>query len=713
MNYKKLLISGLTWLLSLIALANSEIDSLEVQLNRLSDDRSKVEFCFDQFKKLQRNKPEVAIHFLKIGDDISHNLNDAYFDQMVISLYGQYYSRIGKKDSAEFYYLQMVDLINSNLLQVEKGPVCTNIGNHYRKKSMYDSAFKYGKLALSWYHNQNDLAGTAKAHNNIGIVFRKITGLDSALYHYKKCVDIIDQIESPTFATRSSQAITLMNIGIVYTQLGLYDKALEFFLKSVRVKEEIKDYNGLARSYINLGVLYSSMNDEATCREYNFKAMQMAIEMQLFEGLGQVYNNIGNSFARQGQFDSALFYHEKALENRKTYGNKRHIALSKNNVGNVYRDLGQYDKAIEYHREALSTREALQDQYGIATSNQNLGLVYKYQGMMSEALPYLLRADSIAEKARILNELEEIKLALSEIYAAVGQFESAYHFRAQAAIIRDSINNQEINRKIYEIEKKHSVQKAEEYIAEQGEQIQAQKYLLFGGVLIIVLLGVAVYFAISRARNKSQMLRVVNEKNTKIETLMRELHHRVKNNLQVISSLLGLQSMKLSDPIAKEAIEEGKNRVKAMSMIHQRLYKDRDIAEIDFDDYATDLIQELKNTYQPTGSVRLDLNIPKVNFDVDTTLPLGLVLNELITNSFKYAFHDIEKPIIKVELLNQDQKYKLIISDNGPGITNKIDFNQVQSFGLKLVNILVNQLKGSIQTSSHNGLSYEIEFRVG
>ncbi len=170
--------------------------------------------------------------------------------------------------------------------------------------------------------------------------------------------------------------------------------------------------------------------------------------------------------------------------------------------------------------------------------------------------------------------------------------------------------------------------------------------------------------------------------------------------------------MKMEDSVAKQAIEEGKSRVKAMSMIHQRLYQEDGVSEINFEEYANALIHELKKSYQNSREVKLELNIPKIVFNVDTTLPLGLIINEVITNSFKYAFKGMEEPALKVALMNKGNTYQLLIADNGPGLKKLINLEDASSFGLKLVNILTHQLKGSVRSFNDNGLNYIIEFNV-
>ena len=220
-------------------------------------------------------------------------------------------------------------------------------------------------------------------------------------------------------------------------------------------------------------------------------------------------------------------------------------------------------------------------------------------------------------------------------------------------------------------------------------------------VLILLVLGVVLF-----------LFRKIRLKNQQIETLMRELHHRVKNNLQVISSLLGLQSSKLQDASAQKAVEEGKERIRAMSLIHQKLYQQSDVSNVNLKEYLEALVAEITESYGFTNRADLQMHIAEVPMDVDTTMPLGLIVNELVSNAFKYAYGDIETPLLKLEVVEKaNRQYQLLIKDNGKGLPMHFDFDKATSFGLKLVKLLVRQLGAKLEIDHNEGLEYKIEFR--
>ncbi|MFC1717112.1 histidine kinase dimerization/phosphoacceptor domain -containing protein [Candidatus Poribacteria bacterium] len=205
------------------------------------------------------------------------------------------------------------------------------------------------------------------------------------------------------------------------------------------------------------------------------------------------------------------------------------------------------------------------------------------------------------------------------------------------------------------------------------------------------------------------------------EVLLKEIHHRVKNNLQVISSLLNLQSGYINDEAALQMFKESQNRVRSMALIHEKLYQSEDLARIDFAEYIQDLANYLLRMYGTgTYRVRLRVNIEDVSLDIDTAIPCGLIVNELVSNSLKYAFpmEDIaldeqreSEAEIRVDVRSDNSSnLMLIVSDNGVGFPENLDFRETESLGLQLVNTLTEQLEGSIELDRTSGTTFKITF---
>ncbi|MCQ6963814.1 PAS domain S-box protein [Methanolobus chelungpuianus] len=192
----------------------------------------------------------------------------------------------------------------------------------------------------------------------------------------------------------------------------------------------------------------------------------------------------------------------------------------------------------------------------------------------------------------------------------------------------------------------------------------------------------------------------------------KEIHHRVKNNLQVISSLLYLASENFRDPAVIEAFMDSRNRVRSMALIHEELYQSKDIANIDFADYTKNLLEYLSKSYRiDDKDIDLLSNIENVYLGVDTAVPLGMIINELVSNSMKHAFKSGAHGMISVNLSTQDSTLVLQVKDNGVGLPPEIDFRNTESLGLQLVTTLVDQIDGTIELDVNEGTEFIIRFK--
>jgi len=213
-----------------------------------------------------------------------------------------------------------------------------------------------------------------------------------------------------------------------------------------------------------------------------------------------------------------------------------------------------------------------------------------------------------------------------------------------------------------------------------------------------------------RKKTEKQIEASLHEK----ETLLKEIHHRVKNNMQIVSSLLDHQIQFIKDKNVIEIFAESQNRIASMALVHEKLYQSKDLAKIDFSDYISDLTANLFQSYQEnSGKIRLNMNIENIQLDIDFAIPCGLIINELVTNSLKYAFPADRVGEIKIVFRRTiENTLELVISDNGIGIPPDLDFRKTGSMGLHLVTILAeNQLHGKINLNRNEGTEFIIEFK--
>ena len=208
---------------------------------------------------------------------------------------------------------------------------------------------------------------------------------------------------------------------------------------------------------------------------------------------------------------------------------------------------------------------------------------------------------------------------------------------------------------------------------------------------------------------QEQLRTAVNEK----DTLLREFHHRIKNNLQVISGLLNIQSLHMSDVPAREALRESQDRIRAIAIMHESIYRSPDLISINMDEYIRTLMEKLFEAYKvDPESITLEMDLDGVNLPVATAVPCGLIINEIATNSLKYAFPDGRRGRMALSFHQQDgDEYKMTISDDGIGFPEETEPGSTGSLGLKLVLAMAEQLSARVDMTTTGGASFIFVFQ--
>ena len=251
---------------------------------------------------------------------------------------------------------------------------------------------------------------------------------------------------------------------------------------------------------------------------------------------------------------------------------------------------------------------------------------------------------------------------------------------------------------------------ADEGVAVRAVRDGAQDYLVKGEVDGPLLVR-ALRYAIERKRAEEQIQVSLKEK----EVLLKEIHHRVKNNLQVVSSLMSLQARSLKGQQGRTMFRDSEDRIKSMALVHEQLYQSKDLAKIDFAEYIQNLTAHLFRSYGVnSGVITLQIDVKDVSLDADTAIPAGLIITELVSNALKYAFPPGQEGDIRIDCRAEtDGKVALMVRDNGVGFPKEVDFRKTESLGLQLVSTLTNQLKGTIELDGSAGTAFTMMFAGG
>jgi two-component sensor histidine kinase/tetratricopeptide (TPR) repeat protein len=505
---------------------------------------------------------------------------------------------------------------------------------------------------------------------------------------------------------------------------GEYTRAIETSLDVIRQYDSLDMREHAVRMRNILADMYKELGDEKGIRSYLDKGLELsrtarqdATRYSFDEGVvislnqeGVILRDISKRFKRPDLMDSALFLYQQALAiiNRSGKG-MDNLGKLYNNISQVYNEHRKdYAQALEFLNKAVLFNTARNNQNSLSYNYGNISDVYLQLGQEPLALEYARRmltaTQSFGAPHRIINALNQ----LARVHRKTGRYDSALHYRDWSVGIADSLNNAEKSAQIAEMQTRYETGIKDGIIEKLGElnRVREQRFwMLAAGALILT----AMLFLVWRQMRRSQRQRkTIAEQADRLQWMMKELHHRVKNNLQIVSSLLNLQLYRMKDADSAAALRESQLRVQAMSLMHQRLYQVEDVSMVNFRLYLTDLAETLMRAYgYASDDFDLVIDIDQEMLDVDIVMPMGLLANEILTNAFKYAFSPDRRPALEIRLREQDKGLRLVIRDNGPGI--KQEAARAEGFGQKLIAALSKQLKASYSVSSENGTCYTFD----
>jgi two-component sensor histidine kinase len=300
---------------------------------------------------------------------------------------------------------------------------------------------------------------------------------------------------------------------------------------------------------------------------------------------------------------------------------------------------------------------------------------------------------------------------LGKAYAGSHNYKDAYLAFETYDNLQKEVFTAEAAERMSQIEAEFEVADKENTIQQQGTRIRKQRTVQILGMIVIILLFFYILLIFKSARNNRRNNKKLQLQNEEKEFLLKEIHHRVKNNLEIVSSLLNLQSERIKDPKVRNAMIKSQQRVHSMSMIHQKLYQGKSFSHIEMKDYFQNLGSHVINSYGMADRVVLQCDMQPLMVDIDHAIPIGLIVNELLSNALKYAFPGNRKGNISVSLEQRESVLHLEVSDDGIGkdISNSIEGT---GFGTQLIALLTTQLDGDMKLKVDKGTLISFDFQL-
>lgn len=689
----KLLIT--IFLPAIISLGTADAQNIDSMLAGFRYDQQKADTLYSlAMKQFHKARFDSADYLLKKGTVFAEKTGNAeliatyIIQQSNIHLFwGQFEEGLAILKKSNAYLVKT----NSSELHEKYLRLC---GRFYENLLRNDSALYY-------YHqcevlnNRENPYGNWIVYYNMAQLFKRSEAFSEAEEYFTKAYSL-----TKPKAIRRDHITVLVEFADLYYRLAKPEKFAPLLSEQQQLMSEVK--RDFSKSPVH-SMFFTNWKKEPLEKKVRFmKNVKQELDKSHHIGKAALANNyIAGFYEEENKPDTALNY---IRENQRVFEKQGDILNLYSNTTVAYKLLKKAGRALEATAEADRLFALKDSLIKLQQREITLDLETKYQAEKKDKDIALLNSE---------NQLSALKLAKEK--ELLGKERDLKEVVIRENLLKDSIvlrekengkllsNENDLRKSQLANEQALKAAISRENVLKEAELAKEKKirWQLTAGALLLVVSGATIFVMYRKQKSKN---RTIQKQSDDLQVLMREIHHRVKNNLQVISSLLDLQSLSIKNKQASGAVKEGKIRVQSMALIHQNLYNEGNIKGIIMEDYIKSLIENLFNSYNITpDKIRLVTDIDHLNLDVDTVIPLGLIINELLSNSLKYAFKEKEQGQIYVGLKENNKNLELKIKDNGCGFPTGWNSHQNNSFGYGLVNAFAQKLKAKLDIYNDGG----------
>jgi two-component sensor histidine kinase len=714
---------------------NTETSSLLKQLQNSRPDTNRIHLLYklsdtylstyDGLKNFDVASTDSCILFLKQAVSLSDSLNLTVFKYESYVRLGRAYLAIENVNEGKAAFMVVIKYYQHVGSKRKEAETWRLVGVYTkRKKENLTDIQNSFRNALMLYQELNDKEREADV---------KLKIADTYLYEgklnigEKELLQVLEIYHSINFKTTYDSYYLL---SVINRYKGDFDKSLLYARKCVQNMEDTKDTAMADFFYGELALVYDALGHVEESIQYYKKTLQKREEKKSAKTI--IYRTawfLSKQLIKQGKESEALSL-LKEMVKRYPPLFAMEKAFVAQNMAFYYSITKQNTVAEKYYMEMLSEYEnaGVEDE-SISTAYEAMADFYIEQKQYDKARHYLDKALDVPEGTNTLLREKDIQLKLFITDSASGNYFSAIkHFR-QHKILNDSIFNEKKSQQIEELQIQYQTVEKEKEIIQLNNQSRAQKSelvksALFGNIIIacVLLLAGFIFYRYKLKQRSNKKLeaqqKIINQKNISLqrlvkekEWLVKEIHHRVKNNLHTIIGLLHTQSGFLKTEEALLAINDSQHRIQTMSLIHEKLFQSGDLSTIEMSVYIHELVDYLKHSFDTGERILFKLDTEALKLKLSHSLPLGLILNEAITNAIKYAFPANRSGIISVSLKHTaGTQYMLTIADNGKGLPESFDFKKSSSMGMNLMEGLSEDINGHFSINNNNGTEITILF---
>ncbi|RIW18244.1 histidine kinase [Algoriphagus lacus] len=590
-------------------------------------------------------------------------------------------------------------LINQDsLLRVR---ILNDLGYYYHTRNL-NKALQIINQGLEEATELNNRYWQGRLQVSQGAILLRMEELDLAELVLENAITKIPEKESWLLYT---------NLGYVFERRGNLGEAFDYASKTLKIGEKYQDKKAIAMAYSDMSNIFWKQGKFDTGLDYGLKSIKFFEERGLDDlDYDFTLHVVGNNLVALNRLDEAQKYFEKSIQIGEKYGFYNNLSDSYIALSDLNAQKGNFEYSLSSGLKALKYAELLENGFMIMRSYLSLGRASNAAGNFPEAVDFL--KNSIQAATPSFGDkyfLSLVYLELSKALEGNKQFDKALEATRTYDQLRQEVFTAETNNQISNLETEMELSQKENTIKLQEAQLARNRILQ---VSIMILSGLLLGFLFVLYRiflRKKKYSHLLEKKNLEKEFLLKEIHHRVKNNLETISSLLALQTSKIKNKEFQEIMEETQNRVHSMGMIHKRLYQGENMKSIEMKGFFESLGNYSIDTFDVPNKVKFYTEMEPLELDVDWAIPIGLIVNELISNSIKYAFPDNRQGKISVKLIEKESRLLLQVADNGIGMPENPTIHGT-GFGSELIRLLTRQLDGKMTLFNQAGTKVSFEF---
>ncbi|MDP3359636.1 MAG: tetratricopeptide repeat protein [Lutibacter sp.] len=656
-------------------------------------------FIFTITLTSQQTKIDSLKNILKLENKdskklkILENLNEILFDQASL-------------DEALPYFNQMTNLaIKLNQKKTE----CESyryIAEYYMRQQDFENAKKITEKSLKINKKLNEVEQQILDLNLLARVYHHFQKYEEAIKIYNEGITLYKKNPKGNVICN-----LYSNVGIAYGLINQNENSINAYIKGLDYAEKLNDIQSKFMFLNNLGWTYIAIEQYVKAEKYLLKGLNDSLNITSEFTKMSLHHTIGLNYSRWGKYNEALKHNKIVLKYLHDTGNKLFEFDVLNSIGVIYLKTNQLPISLNYFEKAYQLALEINNKTAIQVSNTNLGILFLNLKEYAKAEKIFLEMakDTINEDLFKQNEFRDLYDNLSAVYEGKKNYKMAFKYHKQFKTISDSIMMEARDSKVNEIATKYQTEKKEtenlKLKTEKVEQaiilekeISKKRMFSFGLAASIFILVIGGYFY---QKNKKQKVVIVG--------LQKELHHRIKNNLAIINTFIEVAKEEFSDIAFNNKLTELQNRIASINEVHQQLYKNADITSLSVKKYVQKLVHNIQQSFA-NDNIVVSQNINDyLKLNAEQSFSVGLIINEFLTNSFKYAF-DNNAGTILIEMKDDHQNLLLALSDNGKGLPKDFDIQQTETFGIRVMKLLTQQLKGSFNLETKNGVTLNIHF---